>query len=167
MTSFLSFDPWADLAQIPAAKPAATASTEREGKATFAAFAAFASLHSETHFFTPDSAGEDWREDYEERVAIAMIDGEQAEDEARRIAFKSCVIRWLDLHPVISSPDHCVGCGKPDQPGKIVPFGSVPPGHAWLHPGCWHQWSAARRAEAVTALAAMGVAGGEENECGV
>lgn len=96
-----------------------------------------------------------------------MVDGEQAEGEARRIAFEGCVVRWLDLHPVISSPDQCAGCGKPDRPGKIVPSGSVPLGHAWLHPGCWHQWSVARRAEAVTALVAMGVAGGEENERGV
>ena len=106
----------------------------------------------------PAWAAEDWREWFEERLAVAMVDGEQAEAAARQIAYGSLIIRWLDLHPVISESDRCAGCGRPDRPGKIVPFGSVPPGHAWLHPHCWANWHAGRRAEAVAALAAMRIA---------
>ncbi|SUS06240.1 hypothetical protein DF3PB_2580004 [uncultured Defluviicoccus sp.] len=103
----------------------------------------------------------DWREVYEERLAVATIDGEQAEPEARRIAWECCVVRWLDLHPIISAADRCAGCGKADRPGNIVPFGTEPPGHSWLHPRCWADWHAGRRAEAVEALARFGIAKGD------
>jgi len=106
----------------------------------------------------PAWAAEDWSEVYEERVAVAAIDGEQEESEARRIAYESCIVRWLDLHSATSDPDRCAGCGKPDRTGQIVPFGAEPSGHAWLHPHCWANWHAGRRAEAVAALAAMGIA---------
>jgi hypothetical protein len=91
-----------------------------------------------------------------------MIDGEQSGCEARRIAHDYCVVRWLDLHPASSESDRCAGCGKPDRPGKIVPFGTKPLGHAWLHPRCWADWQASRRAEAITALAGFGLTRGDE-----
>lgn len=91
-----------------------------------------------------------------------MIEGEQPEPEARRIAHEHCVARWLDLHPLISAADRCVWCDKADRPGNIVPFGAEPPGHAWLHPRCWADWHADRRDEAVEALAGFGIAKEDE-----
>ncbi len=41
----------------------------------------------------------DWRELFDEHVAIAMIDGEQPEAEARRLAWGACVERWLAMPP--------------------------------------------------------------------
>lgn len=41
----------------------------------------------------------DWRALFDEHVAIAMIDGEQPEAEARRLAWGACVERWLAMHP--------------------------------------------------------------------
>ena len=100
---------------------------------------------------------DDWRQTYEERLAVAMIDGEQPEPEARRVAWESCIVRWWDLHPVRSAPDHCAECGRTGLPGNIVPFGAEPAGHAWLHPGCWSSWFAGRREQAAAALASMGI----------
>lgn len=44
-------------------------------------------------------AAADWRELFDEHVAIAMIDGEQPEAEARRLAWGACVERWLAMPP--------------------------------------------------------------------
>lgn len=92
----------------------------------------------------------DWREYFEERVAVAMIDGEQPEAQARRIAWACCVTHWRALNPVASAPSHCAHCDRPDEPGNIVPFGTGP--HVWLHGGCWEPWNLARQAEAERAL---------------
>ena len=39
----------------------------------------------------------------------------------------------------------------------LLPFGTDPTGHAWLHSRCWPAWHACRRAEAIAALASMGI----------
>ncbi len=83
----------------------------------------------------------DWREYFEERLAIA---------ESRRIAWESCIARWRDLNPSSSDPSRCAWCGEPDEPGNIVPFGIDP--YAWLHDHCWPDWDRARQAEAEAAL---------------
>lgn len=41
----------------------------------------------------------DWRELFDERLAIAVVDGEQPEAEARRLAWQACVTRWCEMHP--------------------------------------------------------------------
>jgi hypothetical protein len=40
----------------------------------------------------------------------------------------------------------------------LLPHGVEPTGHAWLHSRCWPAWHVARKAEAVAALKAMGIA---------
>jgi hypothetical protein len=102
----------------------------------------------------------EWRETFEERFAVAMIDGEQPEPEARRIAFASCLARWLDMHPATSEPDRCAWCGKAETPGNVVPFSAEPAGHVWLHHRCWQPWFAQRQEQAAAALASLGVADG-------
>ena len=39
----------------------------------------------------------------------------------------------------------------------MVSFGTETHGHTWLHPQCWQGWYETRKAEAITALAAMGI----------
>jgi hypothetical protein len=39
----------------------------------------------------------------------------------------------------------------------LLPFGSEPGGHTWLHGACWPAWHRAREAEAIAALRAMGI----------
>jgi hypothetical protein len=54
---------------------------------------------------------------------------------------------------------HCAACGgsnRGDDP--LLPFSLEPIGYGWLHSRCWPAWHAGRKAEAVTALAALGIA---------
>lgn len=113
---------------------------------------------------SPESAevaawgAEDWRVFFDERAGIAEFDGGQTREEAEAIAFQSCVIKWLNRHPVRSDPDRCAACGKPDREGHaVVPFGSESHGHAWLHPECWKDWHRERQEQARRALAGMGL----------
>jgi hypothetical protein len=60
---------------------------------------------------------------------------------------------------VRSSSGSCLRCGEAEQVhDPVLPFGIESTGHAWLHWRCWSAWYAARRAEAVAALEAMGIA---------
>ena len=109
------------------------------------------------------TAGECWSADdyrllYEERAAIAEIDGQLTRHEAGNIAFDSCVVAWLHRHAVGSDPGRCAWCEKPDREGHtIVPFLAEDNGHTWLHPECRRDWFQQRRQMAVRALGAMGL----------
>jgi hypothetical protein len=64
------------------------------------------------------------------------------------------IIEWLDQHPTPSRPGYCAWCGRPGSPSAVVlPFGTEPETHAWLHSECWPDWHRARKAEAAKALA--------------
>jgi hypothetical protein len=45
-------------------------------------------------------AAADWRERFDAQLAMAMIDGEQPEVEARRIAWEGYLALWCEMHPV-------------------------------------------------------------------
>ena len=78
--------------------------------------------------------------------------------EAKTLALACCVIEWLNQHPAPSAPGRCAWCGGRESPGAVVlPFGTEPGSHAWLHAECWPGWHAGRKAEAVAALAALGI----------
>jgi hypothetical protein len=80
------------------------------------------------------------------------------EQTLRQRTFEDFVIQWLNQHPSPSAPGHCAWCGSLESPGaRVVPFGAEPWTHTWLHPECWPDWHRARRIEATTALAAMGI----------
>jgi hypothetical protein len=71
---------------------------------------------------------------------------------------RSCIIEWLDQHPAPSPPGRCGWCGEPELPGAVIlPFGTEPGTHAWLHAECWPGWHRMRRAKAAEMLA-----GGDE-----
>ena len=96
---------------------------------------------------------EDWQVFYDERAGILQFDGGLPRPEAEARAFEDCVIEWLNRNPVALTPDRCLWCGQfESNSASIVPFGTEPGGHAWLHGECWRPWNAARRAEAVKAL---------------
>jgi hypothetical protein len=73
------------------------------------------------------------------------------------------IVDWLNKHPAPSAPGRCAWCGKPELPSAVVlPFGTEPGMHAWLHAECWSAWHQRRRGEAVEALGAIGITLGTE-----
>src|SRR5262249_40613492 len=70
-------------------------------------------------------------------------------------------IEWLNQHPVPSQSGRCAWCGRLESRGAVVlPFGTEPGTHTWLHAHCWPAWHQSRRAEAAMALGKMGIAPG-------
>lgn len=103
-------------------------------------------------------SGEDWLAFFDERAGIAEFDGGLPRASAEARAFACCVAEWLNRNPVRSPPSCCLACGADEHgPDKLVPFGTEPTGHAWLHSRCWPAWHAGRKAKAIAALQAMGI----------
>jgi hypothetical protein len=100
-------------------------------------------------------ARDDWMTLFKKRASsVGCLPREQAE--AR--AFDCCVVEWLNRNPVRSLPGRCLGCGDAEYAhDPLLPFGTETAGHAWLHSGCWPRWHSAREAEAIAALAALGI----------
>jgi hypothetical protein len=94
---------------------------------------------------------------YDGRAPIHEFDGGLDCPRAVAQTYESVVAHRENNNPEASSArDGCVHCGRPETPeANVVPFGIGP--HVWLHHACWAAWSAARRAEATTALAAIGI----------
>jgi hypothetical protein len=101
---------------------------------------------------------EDWRTFFDERAGIAEFDGGLSRAKAEAQALDHCVIEWLNRNPAVSAFGRCLECGRGERPGDpLLPFGTEPQGHAWVHGACWPAWHQARKAEANAALRAMGV----------
>ena len=104
-------------------------------------------------------SGDDWRAFFDERATLAEFDGGLPREQAEASAFACCVTEWLNRNRKRSPPDRCLRCGGAEHAhAPLLPFGTESTGHAWLHSHCWSAWSAARHAEAVAALEAMGIA---------
>jgi hypothetical protein len=102
-------------------------------------------------------SGEDWLAFFDERAGIAEFDGGLSREQAEARAFAACVVEWLNRNPARSASGRCVGCGGSEHAhDKLLPFGTEQTGQAWLHSQCWPAWHAARKAEAIAALAALG-----------
>jgi hypothetical protein len=103
---------------------------------------------------------EDWQVFFDERAGIAEFDGGLSRGQAEARAFACCAVDWLNRNPMRSPPGRCPGCGCGDQAhDPVLPYGVVEStGDAWLRSRCWPAWHAGRKAEAVAALAAMGIA---------
>lgn len=98
----------------------------------------------------------DWRVYYDERAGFAEFEGKRSRHEAETIAFEWCVAEWLKRNSVPSDPSRCAWCHRHDSAEHtIVPFGTDSHGHTWLHPECWNDWDANRKAAAATALVSM------------
>ena len=101
---------------------------------------------------------DDYRFFYDERAGIGEFDGGLPRPEAEARAFACCVVEWLNRNPMRSPPGRCLGCGNANHAcDPLLPFGTDTSGHAWLHGACWPAWYRSREAEAVVALAAMGI----------
>jgi hypothetical protein len=88
------------------------------------------------------------REDAAAQQSVCRTGRYTDEDEAS-------VIQWLDDHPAPSPSGRCAWCGRPETLGAmVVPFGTEPGTHTWLHPECWSTWHRARRVEATAAILA-------------
>jgi len=84
--------------------------------------------------------------------------GKSARHQFRHRKFEGRIIEWLNDHPAPSTPGHCAWCARTESSSAVVlPFGTVPGTHTWLHAECWAAWQGARRAHAVDALRLMGV----------
>ena len=156
--SSLGFDPYAQLANQSgtAAKPANLAKAENK-HLTLASLATLASAHSAKPSLWNAT---DWQEYYDERAGVAEYCGGILRDKAERMAFESCVVRWLDMHPpIIADEKICPHCNQPN--GVIgtscVPVLSGGGGHIWLHHRCLDDWRKQRREKSVEALSVMGV----------
>jgi len=113
-----------------------------------------------------DWDAEDWRARFGERAGFLEHDGGlvRAEAEAAR-AFACCVTEWLNQHPAPSAPGRCAWCGRPETPSAVVlPFGTEPQTHAWLHADCWPAWHQSRQREAVLALREIGITMGGDHD---
>ena len=98
-------------------------------------------------------SAEDWQVYFDERAGIAEFDGGLPRAEAEARAFECCVVEWLNRNPVCSPPGRCLGCGgSEDAHDQLLPYGTEPTGHAWLHSRCWAAWHASRKAKAVAVL---------------
>ncbi len=105
-------------------------------------------------------SAEDWRLFFEERAGIAEFDGGLPRAEAEAQAFDRCIVEWLNRHPAPSTPGRCASCGRAESHDAVVmPYGTEPGTHAWLHTECWPPWHAKRRTEAAASLNAIGIIG--------
>lgn len=97
----------------------------------------------------------DWQVFYDERAGIAEHDGKQPRDEAERMAYEHCIVRWLHQNPTQHDDDNvCPYCLKStDRTSKPVLNGRG--GHVWIHDGCHEPYIAHRRQDAVAELKAM------------
>ncbi len=103
---------------------------------------------------------EDWQAHFNERAGIAEHDGGLSRTDAEQQAFECCVVEWLWRNPPPTrGPMWCANCGEPlGEIGRDgLPYLTGDGGHVWLHSGCHGDWTARRRAEAVTALAILGL----------
>ena len=102
-------------------------------------------------------SAEDWRLYFEERAAIAEFDGGLPRAKAEAQAFECCVVTWLDRNPAPSAPGRCAWCGRSESHAPVVPFGTEPGTHTWLHRECWSAWRKMRPFHAKEALTRMGI----------
>ncbi len=110
-------------------------------------------------------SAEDWQAFFDERAGIAEFDGRQPRAEAEVQAFVCCIVEWLNHNPERSPAGRCLGCGDREHAhDPLLPFGTEPNGHVWLHSRCWPAWYEARQAKAVSALTAMGISAPEREE---
>ena len=101
----------------------------------------------------------DWQVFFNEQAGVAELKKGLMRTQAEALAFACCVAEWLNRNPTYSPAGSCFGCGGAEHShDPLLPFGIGRAGQVWLHSRCQPAWSAGRKAEAVSALAAMGIA---------
>jgi hypothetical protein len=103
-------------------------------------------------------SAEDWQVFFDERAGIAEFDGALSRVEAEASAYAHCLAEWLNRDCMRSPPGRCFGCGGYESlHNRLLPFGIGRSGEVWLHSRCQPAWYAGRKAEAIAALATMGI----------
>jgi hypothetical protein len=103
-------------------------------------------------------SAEDWQAFFDERAGIMEFDGGLPRAEAEAQALACCIVEWLNRNPTPSAPGRCVRCGQAEsRDAGVLPYGTEPGTHIWLHTECWPGWQEVRRSEAREALARMGI----------
>lgn len=76
---------------------------------------------------------------------------------AETLAFEARIIEWLDGNPAQSPAGRCAWCGQLESDSaSIVPFGTEPGIHAWVHGACWRMRPGAlRRSRLLARLGAL------------
>jgi hypothetical protein len=89
---------------------------------------------------------EDWRLFFEEQAAIVEFDGGLSRAEADAQALACCIAEWLNRNPTRSAPGRCACCGHAEsRDAAVLPYGTEPGTHIWLHAECWPAWQEVRR----------------------
>jgi hypothetical protein len=110
------------------------------------------------HSTRDGSSPEYWHVLFHQRAAFAEFACGLPRADAEVQAFECCVVEWLNRNPTPSAAGRCCWCGQPESHGAvIVPYGTRPGTHAWLHTECWPAWQTFRRSKAQEALARMGI----------
>ena len=109
-------------------------------------------------------SAEDWQAFFDERAGIMEFDGRLSRTEAEAHALACCIVEWLNRNPTPSAPGRCVWCGQADA--AVLPYGTAPGTHIWLHAECWPAWQDTRRCQAREALARMGIGRVVTGGCG-
>ena len=103
-------------------------------------------------------SAEDWQVSFDERAGIIEFDGRLPRAEAEAQALACCIVEWLNRNPTPSAPGRCVWCGQAEsRHAAVLPYGTEPGTHIWLHAECWPAWQGVRRSQATEALMRMKV----------
>jgi hypothetical protein len=101
---------------------------------------------------------EDWRVFFDERAGIAEHDAGLSRADAEARAYECCIVEWMNRNPPTQgNADLCIHCEERMPENEALPVLTGDGGHVWLHDGCHGDWTAQRRAEAVAALAILGL----------
>ena len=102
----------------------------------------------------------DWKAFFDERAGLLEYDHGLPRQAAEHRALECTIVEWLNQHPEPSDPGHCAWCGAAEVLGaRVVPYGTIPAGSAWLHPACWDAWNQTRHRKAAIALMEVGITG--------
>jgi hypothetical protein len=97
-----------------------------------------------------------WRANFTTNVEAVLRVRDIPRVEAERVAFENTVTTFLDANRPDTDPNRCAHCGSSERPNELRPMGGGAR-HSWVHNGCWPDWFARRRADAIAELAAMGI----------
>jgi hypothetical protein len=93
-----------------------------------------------------------------------LVEIERVIHEAKQAGESEVAVRveWLNRSPAPSPKGRCAWCGEHESTSALVlPLGTEPRTHAWLHGECWLPRQKARRVEAVKALTRVGGLAGD------
>ena len=158
MRAFQKFDPQAHRSALPSPLPSAKAAKVAKAGSRSSRFSSFSNFSRVTSPTRDSWTAAEWQAYFDERAAMREYEGGLSRPEAERLAFDDTVQHWLSTHPApASTPDRCIGCGGGHRTyDELLPV-LASDGHVWVHNKCWIGWYAARRADAVASLSAMGV----------